>query len=115
MKLDPDCIRDVLIATESLEFGGGLTVDKIHDQFPQYSEEDIEYTCLKLGEGGYIAITTVSTMRCNLDRVRLVTDLTFQGHEYLNNIRDNNVWKQTKSIAKKVGSFSLYILGKVAS
>ncbi len=40
--------------------------------------------------------------------------LTWQGHEFLENIRDPEIWRKTKAGAAKVGSFSLGIVGEIA-
>lgn len=40
--------------------------------------------------------------------------LTWAGHEFLDNVRDPDVWRQTKVGAKKAGGFSLQILAKIA-
>ena len=36
------------------------------------------------------------------------------GHEYLDAIRDDEVWRRTKDGAHAVGSFSLEVLGTLA-
>lgn len=43
------------------------------------------------------------------------TGITWKGHEFLDNIRDNDVWSRTKNIAKSVSSVSLSVLSNVAS
>ena len=40
--------------------------------------------------------------------------LTWQGHEFLNSIRDPEVWSKTKEGAKKVGNFSIQFIGEIA-
>ena len=40
--------------------------------------------------------------------------LTMAGHEYLDAIRDDEVWRRTKDGARAVGSFSLEVLGTLA-
>lgn len=45
-----------------------------------------------------------------------ITGITFKGHEYLDNIRDPKVWKETKhTVLKTVASASLSIFSAVAS
>ena len=43
MKLNMDCIRDILIAVESLNYGDVYTIPKLHDNLPNYSEETLDY------------------------------------------------------------------------
>lgn len=42
------------------------------------------------------------------------TRLTMAGHEYLDTIRDEEVWRRTKEGARAMGSFSLDALGALA-
>ena len=42
------------------------------------------------------------------------TRLTMAGHQYLETIRDPEVWRQTKESAEKIGSFSLDVLSALA-
>lgn len=52
MRLDIDCVRDVLMAVEQKGFGQSYTISNLHDLL-DYSSDQIEYTCLKLSEAGY--------------------------------------------------------------
>ena len=47
MRLDIDCVRDVLMAVEQKGFGQSYTISNLHDLL-DYSSDQIEYTCLKL-------------------------------------------------------------------
>jgi hypothetical protein len=40
--------------------------------------------------------------------------LTWSGHEFLDNVRDPEIWRRTKEGADKVGGFSLEVLGASA-
>lgn len=40
--------------------------------------------------------------------------LTWKGHEFLDNIRDPAIWRETKDGAKKLGGFSIELLGALA-
>ena len=41
-------------------------------------------------------------------------ELTWTGHEFLDNIRDSEIWNQTKAGAEKLGGFSLELVGSLA-
>lgn len=45
----------------------------------------------------------------------LSSGITFEGHEFINTIRGDKVWKKTQSIIGKVGSFSIDIVKDVSS
>ena len=109
MKLLHDCVRDVLLTLEDkLGVFGGLGDNQL--DLPKYSSDDIKYTILKLNEAGYITCSK-SDLVGNI----YIKSITYQGHLFLDNIRDNNVWKKTKSIASKFSSTSLTIISSIAS
>lgn len=57
-------------------------------------------------KGGLIEATDLSDM-CNWDwRAQRLT----YGHEYVDTIRDGEVWRKTKEVAGKAGAFSLQLL-----
>ncbi|MBA4207277.1 MAG: hypothetical protein C0457_19985 [Polymorphum sp.] len=43
-----------------------------------------------------------------------VSGLSWHGHEFLDTIRDEEIWKRTKEGAKSVGSFSIDVIKDVA-
>ena len=45
----------------------------------------------------------------------LIKDLTPKGHDFLENIRNSNIWSGVKGIAEKVGSKSLNAVTQIAS
>lgn len=45
----------------------------------------------------------------------LITELTWTGHEFLDNIRSKNAFNFAKEAMKSIGSFSLDIFGNVAA
>lgn len=114
MKLDPDCIRDVLLSIESLPYTGYRTIDELAAEYPHYEQISLDYTCLKLHEAGLIEALLVSSMGQWHQRVLKIYDLTFRGHEFLNSIRGEKVWSKTMSVVKNIGSSSLEILKDVA-
>lgn len=114
MVLDPDCVRDVLLCVESCGFGERLNLTRLHERLPDYTEEDLWYTCIKLEEGGYLDLITVQYLRMPMPSIKQINDLTYSGHEFLNTIREGNNWDKVKDVAKKAGVFSLKTLGEIA-
>jgi hypothetical protein len=41
-------------------------------------------------------------------------ELTWPGHEYLDRVRDSEIWRRTKESAAQIGSFSIETLGMLA-
>lgn len=114
MVLSPDCVRDVLLSVESCGFGERLTLEGLERKLPQYSEEDLWYTCLKLEEGGYLELVKVSGLRMPMPGIKEIKSLTYLGHEFLDSIREDSNWGKVKLVAKKAGTFSLSSLGEIA-
>lgn len=115
MIFDPDCVRDVLLAVEALDFDGHYSIDSLHEAILRYSPEQLEYTCLVLENGGFLELTTVRLGGQNLPSVKSINGLTYKGHELLSNIRKDSIWTGVKSIATKVGATSLTALTQIAS
>ncbi|MCL0330663.1 YjcQ family protein [Apilactobacillus xinyiensis] len=121
MKLNYDCVRDTLICIETnLKVGKGLLpnelIKKIQSKY-DYSEDDIVYTLSKLREGNYIIGGIKFKFNAYGNSIKIisaVSDITFKGHEYLNTIRDNKVWKKTKSVAKSFKGVPLSVMGSLA-
>lgn len=116
MRLNPDCIRSTMLAIESCAFGEECRINELMEkpELAGFEEEDVQYTCLKLLEAGYIEGKTIRVMR-SPECVAWVSDLTFQGHEFLNTIRLDSNWGKVKSTAKHAGIFSMkgiYEIGK---
>lgn len=122
MKLDHNCVRDVLLYLESEPFveincNGEVEftriwLDEICDALSKYSKEQIYYTLFELDDGGYIDLSSQEadgtvTWCC-------VNYITYAGHEFLNTIKANQTWEKTLSIAGQVGNFSLRMLEKIA-
>ena len=114
MQLNPDCIRDILITMEKQPFNHPVNFD---DMLPllenHYDSNVVEYNALKLKEAGFIrAITSSDT-----EGEYLVTffDITYSGHQFLANIRSDNIWNDVKEVSKKVGTNSVSALYQIAS
>ena len=114
MTLNPDCVRDVLLTIEKQNFGEHLKINQLCEFLSEYSLEEISYTCLKLNEGNLLEILTTTYTRQPMPGISLIKDITYQGHEFLSNIRPATVWEKTKNIAEKVGSHSIDILSKIS-
>lgn len=121
MKLNPDCIRDVLLYLESelevdLENHNFTTISlkQINNHFENiYMEEDIWYTVYNLREMRYISGNLGDAGRklmmfCEIDNI------TPYGHQFLNTIRPRSIWDATKSGASKIGVTSLSALSTIA-
>ena len=109
MKLNPDCIRDILIAVESVvTFDYYFYYDKGNppDSLSSYSHEEIIYHIRQAKDSGLI--TTSPFYDCGSSVY--IKDLTPYGHEFLANIRTETVWAKLR----KKGIASIPILFQLA-
>lgn len=117
VKLNYDCIRDILLTIEEIpnrKDGLILANFKSYKKMSKYNEEEIQYNALKLLQEEYVIGEEASGN--NTTTVLFLTDLTWSGHELLNDIRSETVFNQTKEkIIKSVGSASLTIFQQLAS
>lgn len=107
MKLDFDCIRDFLFKAEEMiditdnYLTSAVKLSEIISDLPQYSPQDIYYTAIKLEEAKFITIYRESGLR-RAPNDFAITDITYEGHRYINAVRDNSIWKKVKSAAKSL-------------
>jgi len=112
VKLNPDCIRDILLSAEDntgyseyLEYPGEL------DKCPllkKYNDEEVKYHIMQCKKSYLLEVDT------DLAGNFSINDITPSGHEFLANIRADNIWNKTKDIAERVGSRSLDTLTKIS-
>lgn len=114
MKLNPDCVRDILLCVESCGFGERPTFERLQERLPDYTEEDLWYTCIKLEEGGYLDLETAPMAMMPMPYILHIKDLTYAGHEFINEVRATRNWDKVKDIAKKAGVFTLKALVEIA-
>lgn len=104
MKLDQDLVREILLAVEgSREDPLGWTELNLEGREPL----DVSYHVMLLHEAGFIVGQDLSSD----DGLEwLPKRLTYQGHEFLDTVRDEEIWRRTKAGAEKVGGVGLGLL-----
>lgn len=115
MRLNHECVRDILLTMESLDYGEILKLRDYKNKplLAKYSEEDFVYTVKKLKEADYVSASIAPGIQGTFLRFS-VDSVTWLGHQFLDTVRDNAVWEETKSITSKVAGVSLSILSDVA-
>ncbi len=110
MKLNPECIRDVLIEIESnTGYQTFWTFDESTVQsgnLSRYTYEELAYHISQCNKAGLIDGYRVY----DSGESGLVADLSPYGHEFLANIRTETVWNKLKT----TGATSLPILFNLA-
>lgn len=115
MRLNPDCVRDVLLAIESAEFGEHISPATLHCSLSQYTEDEIEYTCLILSDGNFLQVMTIQLPGQEMPGIKSIIRLTFQGHELIAKIRDPERWPKLKKAVSAVRDYSLSALEAIAN
>ena len=114
MKLNPDCIRDILLYVEdtsNFDIYTNYDSSNIPDELSEYTHDEIVYHIRQCQMSDLI--TKVSYYDCG-SKIS-IKDLTPRGHEFLANIESDSLWNTTKEISGKIGSRSLQALIQIAT
>ncbi|QGA38184.1 DUF2513 domain-containing protein [Burkholderia glumae] len=113
MKRDMDLIRELLLKLESLPMERGYVLiisagdQELHVQ--GYDDNQIDYHLSLIKEAGLIdSAGAGSTMGYGFRR------LSWAGHDFLDSIRNPDVWTKTKEGALAAGGFTIELLGDLA-
>ena len=113
MKLNPDCIRDILITIEdNTGFGKYMSynLNSTYDLLQKYTFDEVRYHIDQCELSNLI--TKVNKF---IDGSCLIQDLSPSGHQFLADIRSDNNWNKTKSIAKTVGTSLVTAIKEIAT
>lgn len=100
MKRDMETIRGLLLWMEEQD-----TDMFIYQTLPHLPDFATTLGHAKmLISGGFIDVNDKHTLR-----------MSWAGHEFLDKVRDPEIWRQTKEGASKVGSWSVKFLGELAT
>ncbi len=128
MKRDFDLIREILLyieenAAPAADIGGiPIPFGKISDEnlkkrlfyFPYEDRAAVRETLRLLKEAGYIEYKISFFVEDFKEECPLDMRLTWKGHDLLDSIRDEEVWRKSKEGARKAGEFSLDLLKELA-
>jgi hypothetical protein len=110
MKRDMDLIRELLLKLEAyqLEMGDAVTMTPESPSLavPGYDAVQINHHMDLIHEAGFI-----NDGGCSQPMLGFIfCGLTWKGHEFLDTVRDPEVWRRTNEGAKKIGSASIDLL-----
>jgi Hypothetical protein (DUF2513). len=106
MKLDNDLVRLMLLEVEEI-VDGSICYEinsfcEVH--FPDTDFSKTRYHMKYLIDAGYV------------ESIRgFFVDITPTGRDFLNNVRDNQVWATTKETIKPLGTVALNVVSEVAA
>lgn len=114
MRLNPNCIRDILLSVEEVSKLGDIIQYTSPEEFPKlikYSHDEVLYHINQCKCNEYFLSCNISA---NGDCV-LIGNLSPKAHEFLANIRDDKMWKKVLDKAATVGSIALPVLQQIAT
>ena len=119
MKLNPTCIRDILIYFENnLTFGPDLSwspisLEPLCNNLEKYTKEELTYTLLLLDEAHYIEAHIINHSGGIVDIH--IYRLTYLGHVFLDTIKSETIWKKLQNAITSAGTISLPVLQDIGS
>ncbi|MEE1866945.1 DUF2513 domain-containing protein [Pseudomonas auratipiscis] len=106
MKLDKELVRQILLAVEAHDDPQGWMDLEIEGR----PDEEVSYHVMLLDEAGLVAgidLGSIGQFEWQPKR------LTYKGHEFLDSIRDPEIWRRTKEGAEKAGVGGLGFLVEI--
>lgn len=118
MKLNHDCIRYLLLYLEKqLTVSNFFVLDPYEftkcTYLDGFNNSDVLYSCEKLIEAGYINGKIKTFVDITIPEIK-ITSITWEGHKFLDNIRDDTIWKNTKTILSQFKTVSISFISEVA-
>ncbi|ORU93108.1 MAG: hypothetical protein A6F70_04830 [Cycloclasticus sp. symbiont of Bathymodiolus heckerae] len=110
MKRNMELVREILRTINEHEHGFSPKDIEIKG----FTQEQIGYHCLLLGEAGLIEISDSTTCASNSPSASPVR-LKWDGHEFIDNATNEKVWSQAKGAVDKLGEVSFSVWASVLS
>jgi hypothetical protein len=108
VKRDMELVRDILLRIEEdQQFDGTRWTSGDCLPIDNHSQKEIAYHLIMLINEGFI------TGQIGMD-MPLISQLTWNGHELLDDIRDPGVWEKTKERAKGLASVGIAFMWEIA-
>lgn len=107
MRLDNDCIRDILIYVEkhTTYRQPFVSVKDLKYELQKYSSDTINYHISQIHQA-----RLVDTVKYGENVPVDISNLSWEGNAYIANIRDDKVWSKIKFLIKGISSISMPVL-----
>lgn len=107
MRLNHDCIRDILLYIEANTDDdiSCISCDTLLEALSKYDKNTLFYHIRRMDTANLFDSVYYSE-----NEPELISNLSWDGHHYIDNIRDDKIWSKTKAAASKLASVSLPIL-----
>lgn len=112
MRLNPDCVRDILMLIESNTEDSSYFYEQDNSpvELRDYTNAEIMYHASQCAKHGFIEGFSTNDFGTSF----IVSDISPAGHEFLANIRNDTFFNNVKSICKDIGVSSLKDIAQVA-
>jgi hypothetical protein len=116
MKLNHDCVRELLLELEEVLFVHENILLPSFEELEtvnKYGFDDTFYCFQKLIEAGYLNgnYKYASEGLFHL----AVSSITWDGHQFLDTIRDNEIWSKTKKAVSSLSSASISLMSSLGT
>lgn len=114
MKLNVDCIRDILLYLENkttFNCATSIFTNEENELTNKYGSEVLKYHIRQCDQYGYL----LNCRAYDAGDQFLISDITPKAHEFISNTRSEKNWIKTKNALGKIGSFALDVVERVAS
>ena len=116
MKLNPDCIRAVLLEIENswelrLDDSGNIRKESmnlvaLNNALPDFDKRDVFYSVLNLQQAGFLD-AKIQYAANGMVYYCSINHMTYAGHQFLDRIRDTKNWSKIKAGLDHVRNYSL--------
>ncbi|WP_409525977.1 DUF2513 domain-containing protein [Nitrincola sp. MINF-07-Sa-05] len=114
MRRDLNLIREILLVAEAAKPGQRVSLKDFNDSHPDRLEEVSEHVQL-LNRVGFLDVTISKALGTHGPRAFFINRIEWAGHDYLDAVRDPDIWSKTEQQLKKVGgSAALEVVKAVA-
>lgn len=111
MKLDYDCIRYLLISIEESKNPRLLASSLANDK---YNVKTVLYHIECLLDVNYLEVSKPINSLASAYNDYFIFRITMFGHQFLDSIRNTDVWNKTKTTSKEIGVTTLNSILKIA-
>lgn len=127
MKLNPDCVRDLMLKLEDISeirhnnnayWFAGITLESLMacaSIAEKYTSGEVAYTLLQLSESRYIVMECSVDKETKIFHVGNILYLTPKGHDFIAGIQNKETWTlKLKPALKAFGNVSLSVIEAVS-
>nr|DAU18430.1 MAG TPA: Flagellin, PadR, transcription factor, DNA.8A [Bacteriophage sp.] len=128
MEINNDCIRDILkYCVKNIDYieysvnswrEKSVSLHQLYsdEKLKKYEKKVIMYSVKKLYENNFIVVNNITPTGKEKEYIEncYIVDVTIDGHNFYNSIKDDTVWNKTKNIISRAGNHTLKFIEDTA-